>query len=149
MTAEDIRIILPEVAGPALDVHRLGMRNDFGPPRARPFEVGRSRMEVVADPGRWSCAGESVAAEARGDTHGKPRRRLFPEPRGIRERILFEQGLVFKGGTCLSKVHAEFFRLSEDLDFCISVRPDATPSDRRQAASPIKVHFAGVQARLP
>ncbi len=29
----------------------------------------------------------------------------------------FEQGLVFKGGTCLSKVHAEFFRLSEDLDF--------------------------------
>src|SRR5262245_44864651 len=28
----------------------------------------------------------------------------------------FEQGLVFKGGTCLSKVHADFFRLSEDLD---------------------------------
>jgi predicted nucleotidyltransferase component of viral defense system len=63
--------------------------------------------------------------------------------------VLFEQGLVFKGGTCLSKVHAEFFRLSEDLDFSISVRPDATPSDRRQAASPIKVHFAGVRARLP
>jgi Nucleotidyl transferase AbiEii toxin, Type IV TA system len=37
----------------------------------------------------------------------------------------FQQGLVFKGGTCLSKVHAEFFRLSEDLDFCISVRPGA------------------------
>ena len=47
---------------------------------------------------------------------------------------LFEQGLVFKGGTCLSKVHAEFFRLSEDLDFSISVRPDATKSQRREAA---------------
>lgn len=29
--------------------------------------------------------------------------------------------LVFKGGTCLAKVHAGFYRLSEDLDFCISV----------------------------
>ena len=44
---------------------------------------------------------------------------------------LFEHGLVFKGGTCLSKVHAEFFRLSEDLD-SISVRPDATKSQRRE-----------------
>ena len=25
--------------------------------------------------------------------------------------------LVFKGGTCLAKVHSGFFRLSEDLDF--------------------------------
>ena len=25
-------------------------------------------------------------------------------------------GLVFKGGTCLAKIHANFFRLSEDLD---------------------------------
>ena len=30
--------------------------------------------------------------------------------------------LIFKGGTCLAKVHAEFYRLSEDLDFVI---PDA------------------------
>ncbi len=61
---------------------------------------------------------------------------------------LFEQGLVFKGGTCLSKVHAEFFRLSEDLDFCISVRPDATRSERRTAASPIRDHLSGVPGRL-
>ena len=61
---------------------------------------------------------------------------------------LFQQGLVFKGGTCLSKVYAEFFRLSEDLDFCVSLRPDATRSERRLAASPIKGHFAGVAARL-
>ncbi len=62
---------------------------------------------------------------------------------------LFEQGLAFKGGTCLSKVHAEFFRLSEDLDFSISVRPDATKTQRRAAASPIREHLAGVAGRLP
>ena len=55
---------------------------------------------------------------------------------------------MFKGGTCLSKVHAEFFRLSEDLDFSVSLRPDATQSDRRQAAAPIKDHLAGVTTRL-
>jgi predicted nucleotidyltransferase component of viral defense system len=62
---------------------------------------------------------------------------------------LFGQGLVFKGGTCLSKVHAEFFRLSEDLDFGMSVKPDASRGDRRQVAAPIKGHLAGVVARLP
>jgi predicted nucleotidyltransferase component of viral defense system len=62
---------------------------------------------------------------------------------------LFQQGLVFKGGTCLSKVHAEFFRLSEDLDFSVPVGPDATRSERRQAIAPIKEHFAGVSGRLP
>ena len=35
-----------------------------------------------------------------------------------------ETQLVFKGGTCLSKVHADFYRLSEDLDFII---PSASP----------------------
>lgn len=34
---------------------------------------------------------------------------------------ILEQGLVFRGGTCLSKVHAGFTRLSEDLDFIVSV----------------------------
>jgi len=60
----------------------------------------------------------------------------------------FEQGLVFKGGTCLSKVHAEFFRLSEDLDFSIPIPPDATRSQRRGAALPIRDHFSGVAGRL-
>jgi predicted nucleotidyltransferase component of viral defense system len=27
--------------------------------------------------------------------------------------------IVFKGGTCLGKIYLDFFRLSEDLDFCI------------------------------
>lgn len=61
----------------------------------------------------------------------------------------FAQGLVFKGGTCLSKVHAEFFRLSEDLDFAISLRPYASRSGRRQAVTPVRDHLTGVPSRLP
>jgi predicted nucleotidyltransferase component of viral defense system len=60
----------------------------------------------------------------------------------------FERALVFKGGTCLSKVHAEFFRLSEDLDFCVATPPEATRSDRRQAATTIKERFTEVPRRL-
>jgi predicted nucleotidyltransferase component of viral defense system len=30
-----------------------------------------------------------------------------------------DEALVFKGGTCLAKVYADFYRLSEDLDFVI------------------------------
>ncbi len=61
---------------------------------------------------------------------------------------LFGQGLVFKGGTCLSKVHIEFFRLSEDLDFGVSVKTDASRADRRAAIEPAKQHLPGVAARL-
>lgn len=60
---------------------------------------------------------------------------------------LFEQGLVFKGGTCLSKVHAAFFRMSEDLDFCVSIRPDASRSERRRTSLPFKDHLTGLPTR--
>jgi len=60
----------------------------------------------------------------------------------------FDQGLVFKGGTCLSKVHAEFFRLSEDLDFCVSIAADAPASLRRKAVSPLKEYFAAIPGRI-
>jgi predicted nucleotidyltransferase component of viral defense system len=40
--------------------------------------------------------------------------------------------LVFKGGTCLSKVYADFYRLSEDLDFIIPV-PEGTSRNQRRA----------------
>ena len=36
--------------------------------------------------------------------------------------------LIFKGGTCLAKVHSGFFRLSEDLDFSIPTARDSTPT---------------------
>ena len=45
----------------------------------------------------------------------------------------FHLGLVFKGGTCLSKVHLDFYRLSEDLDFVISIPATAPPSKRSAA----------------
>jgi predicted nucleotidyltransferase component of viral defense system len=60
----------------------------------------------------------------------------------------FERALVFKGGTCLSKVHAEFFRLSEDLDFSVTTPSDASFSDRRRAAAPINAHFSSIPDRL-
>src|ERR1044071_768147 len=50
----------------------------------------------------------------------------------------FQQGLVFKGGTCLSKVHSDFYRLSEDLDFIISTEADASRSARRTKVSPLQ-----------
>src|SRR5438093_6516874 len=38
--------------------------------------------------------------------------------------------LVFKGGTCLAKVHAGLYRLSEDLDYVISTPLTATRAER-------------------
>ena len=38
--------------------------------------------------------------------------------------------LVFKGGTCLAKVHTGFYRLSEDLDFTIPLPVDANRKQR-------------------
>ena len=61
---------------------------------------------------------------------------------------LFGQGLVFKGGTSLSKVHTEFYRLSEDLDFAISMRVDSASADRRAAIAPPKAHFSMLPVRM-
>ncbi len=38
--------------------------------------------------------------------------------------------LVFKGATCLAKAHAGFYRLSEDLDFAISLSVTASRKER-------------------
>src|ERR1041385_5813143 len=46
--------------------------------------------------------------------------------------VLVGDDLVFKGGTCLAKVHADFYRLSEDLDFVISIPTDASRTERRK-----------------
>ncbi len=61
---------------------------------------------------------------------------------------LFSSGLVFKGGTWLSKAFAEFYRLSEDLDFAISVATTARPRERRLARLPVKQHLARIEERL-
>ena len=57
--------------------------------------------------------------------------------------------LIFKGGTCLNKVHVGFYRLSEDLDFSIPVNPGATRGDRRKAIEPVKAHLASFKALEP
>lgn len=53
--------------------------------------------------------------------------------------------LVFKGGTCLAKVHAGFYRLSEDLDFVIPMAYGASRSERSRRAEGIK----GAVSRIP
>lgn len=55
--------------------------------------------------------------------------------------------VVFKGGTCLSKVHADFFRLSEDLDFSLSTPIDATRSQRRRRIDDFKHYFKAIPKR--
>jgi predicted nucleotidyltransferase component of viral defense system len=49
-----------------------------------------------------------------------------------------ESPLIFRGGTCLSKIYGEFYRLSEDLDFTMSVPFDAPRSLRRRKIEPVK-----------
>ena len=56
--------------------------------------------------------------------------------------------LVFKGGTCLAKIHARFYRLSEDLDFAIPIAVDASRTQRRQAVAVTKDAVAQLADRL-
>ncbi len=56
--------------------------------------------------------------------------------------------LVFKGGTCLAKVHAEFYRLSEDLDFVIPTPCDAARAARSEQAASVKKVIAELPKRL-
>ncbi len=49
-----------------------------------------------------------------------------------------ERNLVFKGGTCLAKVQAGFYRMSEDLDFCIPMPCDTSQGTRRSQMKGLK-----------
>ena len=55
---------------------------------------------------------------------------------------------AFKGGTSLSKVHSDFYRMSEDLDFAYSVAAEASRSRRSAMAAPMKEHLARLPKRL-
>src|SRR3990172_1876642 len=57
--------------------------------------------------------------------------------------------MVFKGGTCLAKVHADLYRLSEDLDFAIPTSVEASRSERRKRVAAVKEALAGLSKRLP
>ncbi len=57
--------------------------------------------------------------------------------------------LVFKGGTCLAKIHADFYRLSEDLDFVISMAVDSSRDDRSKRVKDLKDIVKALPERLP
>jgi len=49
------------------------------------------------------------------------------------------EGLIFKGGTCLSKVYFSYYRLSEDLDFSMRLPAgEVTRAMRRNTIKPVK-----------
>lgn len=56
---------------------------------------------------------------------------------------------VFKGGTCLSKIYADFYRLSEDLDFCIPVHETVKRQERRRLIEPAKKIVKTLPDRVP
>lgn len=56
--------------------------------------------------------------------------------------------VVFKGGTCLAKVHARFYRLSEDLDFAVSVSPKTPRSARSKHADAMRQALLGLPGAL-
>jgi predicted nucleotidyltransferase component of viral defense system len=57
--------------------------------------------------------------------------------------------LVFRGGTCLAKIHAEFYRLSEDLDFVIPTPLDASRSHRSRLAARSKRAVGTIGREVP
>lgn len=60
-----------------------------------------------------------------------------------------ERALVFKGGTCLAKVHAGFYRLSEDLDFVIPTPVTVSRAERSRRAAEHKAAVAKIGERSP
>jgi len=60
-----------------------------------------------------------------------------------------DDALVFKGGTCLAKVHVGFYRLSEDLDFAIPMAVDASRSERSKQAAGLKQLLTALPRHVP
>lgn len=57
--------------------------------------------------------------------------------------------LLFKGGTCMAKVHADFYRMSEDLDFAIPVETTCSRAERRRQAAGLRSDLAAVSVTEP
>jgi predicted nucleotidyltransferase component of viral defense system len=58
-----------------------------------------------------------------------------------------ERSLVFKGGTCLAKVYADFYRMSEDLDFTLPTAADASRGERSRRAATLKTALDRIERR--
>lgn len=59
-----------------------------------------------------------------------------------------ELDLIFKGGTCLSKVYADFYRLSEDLDFSITPAGRGNRTSRSNQMKPLEQIFSDLPKDL-
>lgn len=57
--------------------------------------------------------------------------------------------LIFKGGTCLAKIHTAFHRMSEDLDFSIPLPAGAGRAQRSRLARSLATALHGLPAALP
>lgn len=60
-----------------------------------------------------------------------------------------DRSLVFRGGTCLAKIHSGFYRLSEDLDFSIPTPQGANRTDRRRLSTTLKRLIVELPKVLP
>lgn len=58
-------------------------------------------------------------------------------------------GMIFKGGTCLAKVYSGFYRLSEDLDFGISIHLSAGRGERSRLSADAKRVVAEIPGIIP
>ena len=67
----------------------------------------------------------------------------------LRQLAVGAPDLVFRGGTCLAKVHLGFFRLSEDLDFLVPIPADSKSAQRRERAAPLKHAVGGLEDQVP
>lgn len=56
--------------------------------------------------------------------------------------------LIFRGGTCIGKVYADFYRLSEDLDFMIPTLPESSISVRRKRITPVREWMSKITADM-
>lgn len=57
--------------------------------------------------------------------------------------------LIFKGGTLLAKVYGNFYRLSEDLDFAMTLLASSSRKTRKEAVQPIKLLFLSFDELCP
>lgn len=56
--------------------------------------------------------------------------------------------LVFKGGTLLNKVHVGFYRLSEDLDFSVSISEGTSRKTKSALMEPIKTILDDIVSKI-
>ncbi len=106
----------------------------------------RTSLRVHEDPDLFVAALRFTAAQT-----GFPARLIEKDYfcSVVLEHLATLDRLVFKGGTCLAKVHAAFYRLSEDLDYAIPMPLAATRQQRSAETAALKRSLAALPDRRP